>query len=322
MPRRSYGKRKRYAKKKSYRKKKRGTARVRSGRLSKGGMFTRTLQIATQRQKNIRIKFVSNQQYQVCCQSTGTNTYSETTFLAMRCNSIHAIMYRNGSQNIGGSSPSRSWGPVGSGYGPGTATIDAEGVDLWKGKYNHFTVLGAKLTATFNTTNVQDMGVDTTDTQRQGPVCCFIHKATAPDSIGVTTTAGDLLEKPYLVKQILMPSDTNTGCTLSMGYSARAFEGIKGSVVGHDQLRGGLLDSGLTHPTERSYYSIGICDARGESRPHNAGKERLPIMMINIHIEYVVALTEPSDVQIAGIPVAPMVVMTGGGPAGARPMSM
>ena len=163
MPRRSYGKRKRYAKKKSYRKKKRGTARVRSGRLSKGGMFTRTLQIATQRQKNIRIKFVSNQQYQVCCQSTGTNTYSETTFLAMRCN-----MYRNGSQNIGGSSPSRSWGPVGSGYGPGTASLDAEGVDLWKGKYNHFTVLGAKLTATFNTTNVQDMGTDTTDTQRQG----------------------------------------------------------------------------------------------------------------------------------------------------------
>ena len=314
MPRyrRKYAKRKRSSK---TWKKKRGTARVRSGRLAKSGLFTRTLQVATQRQKNIKLKFISNQQYLVCCQSTGTGTYSENTYLSIRCNGIASIMYRNGSQNIGGASAARSWAPVGTGYGPGVTHLDADGVALWLGKYNHFTVVSSKLTATFNTTNCQEHGVDTAQANRSGPVCCYIHKSSTPDSLLTTSTAGDLLAKPYVVKQVLQPGDTNTGCKLSMAYSAKHFEGVKGSVVGHDQLRGGMASSGATNPGELSYLHIGIMEARGTSRPLNAGIERLPIMMINLHMEYVVALTEPSDLQQPGMPFAPAVVAGGGGAA-------
>lgn len=278
-------------------------------------MFTRTLQVATQRQKNVQLKFISNQQYLTCCQSVSTGDYSENTYLSIRANGIATIMYRNGNQNLGGSSAARSWSPVGSGYGPGVAHLDADGVALWLGKYNHFTVLGSKLVVTFNTTNVQTHGSDTAQSARHGPVCCYIHKSSTPDSIINTTNAGDLLNKPYVVKQVLQPSDVNTGCTLSMGYSARSFEGVKGSVIGHDQLRGGLSSSGATNPGEQSYFHLGIMDARGGSRPYNAGIERLPVMMINVHMEYIVALTEPTDLQMAGMPLAPAAVSGGGGAA-------
>lgn len=241
----------------------------------------RTIQIATRRNKSQTLRFVTNQTYKV--NPGGTVGGMENTWLSFRANSIYDIMYHNGGLNSTGTWVSQDSAE----YGP-TIHPNATGWAEWTHRYQHFTVLGAKVTATF-----EPIGVD--DGLTQVPTTMYIGVAGEPNLMNAGTEMSQINKYPYFNRGSLVPgrqySSTSQmsgqGVRLVKTYSTKKFEGVK-DVADNAQLKG---DFDGTQPDEKSYFYVGIRN----TIPSGAANDRMPQGLMRIKVEYITKLSEPTE---------------------------
>lgn len=253
----------------------------------------RTLQIATRRNKSQVLRFVSNQIYKV--RPGGTVGGMENVFLRLRANSIYDIMQADGSANAPG-----TWTPQDpASYGTSVTTVNADGWSDWYDRYFHFTVIGSKITVVFEPTGVNNASSTATNAV---PCAVYIVKSGSNTAIATGTEMSDINKLPYTVKGHITPqnstfgsagsatyrSTTQAGCALSMGYSAKKFEGVK-DVRDNEQLKGAMGSSPAT-PDEKSYFTVGLRNII----PSGAASDTMVSGVMSIKIEYITLLSEPT----------------------------
>lgn len=262
------------------------------------------MQIATRVQKNMKLKFVYNNTYfhDASVQNV-LGGKQQMTLIGFNCNSpgdLHARGRLDGSANITG-----MWTSQKPSAAPG-GNPDAEGLAHWQDRYEYFCVTKAKITIMIKTEYHAGGMVE--------PTLVFLHKSGQNDPENVLSTASgaeavNLL--PYVTKAHIMGSNLSTGVKLEQTYTAGRFEGVKGSVVGIEEYKGGM--SPFTQPVADTNWIFGICNAKGSiNQPTitaGGGNDNMtPKLLVQVKIEYEVSLTEPTTQnqpapQPAGLPV-------------------
>lgn len=249
----------------------------------------RMLQIATRRNPNQMLRFVTNQTYLLAPTTSGG--VGKPICLSIRANSLYDIM-----QNSGVASEVISQSPTA--YGPGVSGVHADGWTEWKDRYQHFTVLGAKLSVT-----CQPYG---TGEDQSEPGLLFVNLAGIGNKVNNTTTAAQLNVLPYTKKgQLYANSTGNTGSRCYMFYSAKKFEGVV-DVADNSNLRGSFDNtfhpSGGSTPAEQSFFNIWV----GNVNP--AATKAVSKCVLRLKVEWIAKLTEPTDTnqvqQPAGMQVS------------------
>jgi len=147
------------------------------------------------------------------------------------------------------------------------------GFDQWMAHYDHYTVIGAKITVRFINNSTADRtpglcGIMLTDTPRIGA--------------GLTITdLNQLLENRYTTKGVVanvQGSDRNTA-TATMTFSAKKFF-HKSNIVGDSLYRG----TSTTGPEEDVLFEIWQCGISGANPD---------IIALLIEVDYIAVLTEP-----------------------------
>lgn len=250
----------------------------------------RTLQIATRRHLSQTLRFVKNMTFKVTPQLGNPVVGPENCYLIIRANAIDDIMvgnHGNGSSNMPG-----TWEAQDSAdYGSGVAKIVAEGVDDWKNRFQHYTVLGSRIQATCQTL----LGSSASDTGT-----FYINLAGANGLIVPTSQAYEIMKLPYTKRGRLFPAVNQVpggsanvpASRLHMNYSTKKFEGVK-DVMDNQNLKGSFTNnygSGSV-PGENSYYTIGYVP----TMPFSATSGAHAPALITIKVEYIVKLTEPTN---------------------------
>ncbi len=279
----------------------------------------RTLQIATQRDKSVVLKFISNQTYYLHPQyrTDAANTQPENMFLRFRANSIIDIMNSNngnGSITYQNANTWQSQDPAN--YGPSQSTINALGVADWEQRYSHFTVLGSRIQATCQAVKASIV------TTKEVPGTFYINLSGAPvdkNPIDRNSQPADIMELPYTVRaRIIAAAGNNTfststsvpGARLSMNYSTKRFEGVS-DVMDNATLRGQFDNAettgGQLSPAEQSMFTLGfiptmpyfgaVAPGSGDPPvpPGSPPSGLLQDQLVTIKMEYIVKLTEPSS---------------------------
>jgi hypothetical protein len=244
----------------------------------------RTLQVATRRPTTATLKFVKNLIYKV--NPGGTDGTIENTYLTLRANSIYNILQQDGGVQSAG-----TWTPQDSAYAPGNV-VNAEGYSDWKDRFQHYTVLGSKLSAVFTPQN------DSNDAREINEATFYLSKAGGTGEVNALTAAKDINKMPYTRKTAIKAGETGIGKggSLSMNYSAKKFEGLR-NVIDNATMKGqfGNAYASASQPTERSYFNIGIV----QTIPATALP---PKGILKIQLSYIVKLTEPTGTNRA-IPI-------------------
>jgi len=240
----------------------------------------RTLQIATKRNFNQTLKFVINQSWVL---DPTVLDAGKTLILQYGANTIfksHIPMAADGqalcyaSQN-----PSLYSNKVSSGIYQA-----AEGYDTWKDRYQHFCVVGAKMSYTWEPTGT---GV---------PSIFFSHMSGVTPAIIQTTNSAVINTLPYInrhsVASIGVSSPKSAGLRGNMKYSTRKFEGVT-DPDDNSNLRGRFGNSasggvGLD-PGEQSYFNLAMAPVD----PATEGK--MPSGVLRVKIEYITKLKEPTE---------------------------
>lgn len=172
--------------------------------------------------------------------------------------------------------------PENSVMGSTTGGHQPMGFDQWSAIYNHFTVVGSKITVKFVNTGITHVvpglaGIMLTDAPRIGP-SLFI------------TTLEQLMENRLRTQPTtagLVLGNGNSETTKTMRFSARKFFGK--SVIGEDIYRG----SASAGPSEEAYFEVyyapmGGAPAIGAQVMNNPG-----IITAIIQVDYIALFTEP-----------------------------
>ncbi|AXQ66297.1 MAG: putative capsid protein [Circoviridae sp.] len=247
----------------------------------------RTIQIATRRNKSQVLRFVTNQVYKV--EPGGSVGGMECVFLTIRANSIYDIMKYNGNHVAGGTFTSQNPAVYGPNMNP-----NATGWDEWQPRYSHFTVLGSKITATY-----QPSGNGTSD---MVPTQFFITKSGESAQLSVGNEMAYINSLPYLKKASIIPNQlydesgysSQSGVRLTSTYSARKFEGVK-DVLDNSQLKGRFNGS---QPGETTFFNVGLRNII----PSGAANDRMPDGILTLKVEYIVSLTEPTSSNLVQAP--------------------
>lgn len=142
------------------------------------------------------------------------------------------------------------------------------GFDEWMAFYDHYTVVGAKCTATFVSQT------DATSATANAIVGIHVDDDTSTGSVG-----SGLLEMPKTSYKYLGPASGKGMATVSRRFSPKKFFGRK-YMVGASQYTGTIAAS----PTETAFFDVFV-------GPINASANLDPII-INITLEYLAVLTE------------------------------
>ena len=144
------------------------------------------------------------------------------------------------------------------------------GFDQWMSFYEHYIVLGSRITCTYQTTGLQP-------SDGNGIVGIYLKANNAAQ----ITTIPELIEQQNTVHKPIGPvGGYNSTVMLSKNYSAKRFLG-RASVMSDPDLKGDVSKN----PDESAYYEI-VCG------PSNNG-DNLGAVRVLIRIEYIVALIEP-----------------------------
>jgi len=235
---------------------------------------------------NQRLRFVVNHVYDY---NPGTLAGTETNGMTFRANSIADIrpdIY--GTPNVFIAQDPAT-------YGINVPNIKATGWDDWVNRYQHWTVLGSKLSATFEP-------YGTGEDQGQ-PGMMAVKVSGINGSIDATTDAAAINKLPYVKKGHVMGAcNQNRGTRLYAFYSARKFEGVK-DVVDNSVLKGRFTtaaDPATQIPNERSFFEVALCKLNP-----NVGQQ-MPKGILSIRIEYIVHLAEPTETnQVQAVVGAP-----------------
>ncbi len=252
-------------------------------------LVPRTLQIATRRNFNQRLKFVVNQTYQY---DPGTIAGTETNGMTFRANSIYDIRPDTyGTPNVFTAQDPQK-------YGIAMTNLVADGWAEWTTRYQHFSVLGSKIQATFEP-------YGTGEDQSQ-PGMCAITLSGVNGTVDATTNSAAINKLPYTQRaHVFGACNQNRGARLYQFYSAKKFEGVK-DVLDNQQLRGRFANDNGTAatPGEMSFFDISL------SKLNPAIGQQMPKGILTIKVEYIVNCTEPTktdNVQQPSIIMSTMV---------------
>ena len=206
------------------------------------------MQIATRRPQKQLLRFVSNQTYHVV--PGGSVGGVENVYLQFRANSIYDIC--DGNNGNGSLNNASTWIPQDSTlYGPSNTEINAEGWEDWKLRFSHFTVIGSKISVSY-----EPFGIASQTSAVQVPTTVYVNLAGNQSQIGPGTQMSAINKLPYTKRASIVPSQTNStssgllstsnmgnaGVRLYSFYSAKKFEGIS-DVMDNEQLKGRMFPS-------------------------------------------------------------------------------
>lgn len=250
----------------------------------------RTIQIATRRNYNQTLRFVINQSYVY----DGTKTPNgKTAFLNYRANSIFHSQLPN-SLNVGewkSQEPS-----VYDNLAATALTPNATGWDQWTERYQHFCVVGAKMTYTFEpiTTGV--------------PAILCSHLSGVSGALNTNTTSAQINKLPFTYRHslasngVFQSSSSSPGVRGNCLYSAKKFEGVK-DVIDNSNLRGRFANPLLTPPqtgnppSEQTYFYLSMSPVD----PNSTGN--MPSGVFRVKVEYITMLKEPTDSNLVQLQV-------------------
>lgn len=247
----------------------------------------RTLQIATKRNKNMRLKFTLNQTWLVD-PSKLTNPTDALVF-SYRANSIFQSHMPTLSATTAAAAISQD-PALYSMNGSATPVVQqsAEGFDTWSDRFQHFTVSGSKISYTFEPTGAQAPGI-------------FVsHLSGVSGAIQSSTSAVRLNKLPYTTRHAITPKSSSIGIFASDGirgsrtYSARAFESVT-DPNDNSNLRGRFANSLVSppvvgaSPTEQSFFYLALAPI------DPATTLAVGSGVLRVKIEYIVSLREPTD---------------------------
>lgn len=175
---------------------------------------------------------------------------------------------------------------------------NADGWDNWTERYQHFCVVGSKITYTFEPT-----GTGT-------PAIFFSHLSGVSSAVTTDTASARLNELPFIKRHSVASQGITSGIYASTGirgnmtYSARKFEGVK-DPEDNSNLRGRFANSNLNPPTtgatpgEQSFFYLGLATV------DPATSAKMGPGVLRVKIEYITQLKEPTEsnqiqVQVTG----------------------
>jgi len=268
-------------KKKTYRKKP-----YSSKRSDYRSSIPRTIQIATKRNMNQKLKFVLNQTYVV---DPSVLDAGKSAVLSYRANSIynsHMPTSVTATANLFKSQDPTKYNNNGS----ATPVIsqNADGWDSWSSRYQHFCVMGSKISYTFE------------PTETGAPAILCSHLSGVSSAVTTDTPSSRLNELPYVFRHSLATQgvtsgiNATTGIRGSMKYSARKFEGVN-DPDDNSNLRGRFANANLNPPvvgatpTEQSFFYLIMAPV------DPATSTKMPGGVLRVKIEYIVHLKEPTE---------------------------
>lgn len=240
----------------------------------------RTIQIATKRNLNQTLKFVLNQSWvldptvmaagQTMNLQYGANTIFESHLPGAADG--QALAYKSQDPTLYNNQTSLG------------IKQHADGYNDWAPRYQHFCVVGSKLTYTWEPTGT---GV---------PCTMFAHLSGVTPAIIASTNSAAINKLPFTnrhsIASIGVSSPKSAGVRGDLKYSARSFEGVT-DPDDNSNLRGrfGNTSSGGVglNPGEQSYYNIAFAPVD----PATAGK--MPGGVLRVRIEYITKLKEPTE---------------------------
>lgn len=143
------------------------------------------------------------------------------------------------------------------------------GFDQWMNFYEHFVVLGSKISAVYQTTGLQP--------QDGNGIVGIILKSNNTTS---ATTINEYVETQGCRFRGITPVGGNNSTTVSNRYSAKKFLG-RSNILSDPTLKGNVS----ADPTESAYYEV-------FAGPSNTGYN-LGVVNVLVRIEYIVAFIEP-----------------------------
>lgn len=245
----------------------------------------RTIQIATKRNMNQTLKFVINQTYVVDPTDLANG---KSAVLSYRANSIFHSHMPTGAT---ASNPFKSQDPAkynNDGQANPVIQQNADGWDQWTERYQHFCVVGSKITYTFEPTGTG------------APSILCSHLSGVSSAVTTDTTSAKLNTLPYVKRHSLATQGVTSGINASTGirgnmmYSARKFEGVK-DPEDNSNLRGRFANSQLQTPTigatpgEQSFFYIIMAAV------DPATSSSMPQGVLRVKIEYITQLKEPTE---------------------------
>lgn len=268
----------RYNKKKQY--KKRYSRKPKSNYRS---VIPRTIQIATKRNQNQKLKFVLNHTW-IVDQTQLAN--GKTAVLSYRANSIFASHMPTGSNSVNAFISQNPEKYSNNGQQDPVINANADGWNEWTNRYQHFCVTGSKMTYSYEPT-----GTGT-------PAILFSHLSGVGSAVTTDTKSSYMNELPFSKRHSLSTSPnfnvTSGGIRGSLNYSARKFEGVV-DPEDNTNLRGRFANPNLTVPTvgatpgEQSFFYIALAAI------NPAATMKLPPGVLRVKIEYITQMKEPTE---------------------------
>lgn len=242
----------------------------------------RTLQIATKRNTNMKLKFVVNQTY-ILDPSVSGFAAGSCAFLCYRANSIfHSQVPVSTNAGLWASQDPTKYNNLSS----AAINQNADGWNEWTERFQHYCVTGSRIQATFEPAG---SGV---------PTIMSVHLSGVGGAVQATTTSARINSLPYVRKASIVSQGitipNQAGARMGMNYSARKFEGIT-DPDDNSNLRGRFANSLLVPPTtgtspfEQSYFYVNFTPID----PATTGA--MPKGVVRVKLEYIVHLKEPTE---------------------------
>lgn len=244
----------------------------------------RTIQIATKRNQNQTLKFVVNQTYVA---DPNQLQVGQAAVLSYRANSIyHSHMPTDSTAALVFKSQDPAKYNNDGQLQPAVIQQNADGWNEWTNRYQHFCVVGSKMTYTW-----EPIG-------QGAPSTLFAHLSGVSGAVTKATKSSLLNEMPFTkrhsIAMIGVSSPKSAGVRGSITYSARKFEGVK-DPEDNSNLRGRFANPNLQTPTEgatpgeQSFFYLALAPVD----PLTSTK--MPQGVVRVKIEYIVQLKEPTE---------------------------
>lgn len=146
------------------------------------------------------------------------------------------------------------------------------GFDQYTPIYDHYTVLGSKITVDFT-------AATTSAALGANKVCIFVN-----DDASAVTTWDTIMEQGGAVSKILTGSNAGGTCRLSKKFSTKKFFGVT-DVKDNDQLKG----SNSANPLDGAYFAVLAQGMTSSDNPNG--------FYANVMIEYITQWSEPRSLN-------------------------
>ncbi len=262
-------------------------------------LIAKTIPLASQRPKKVFLKFRKYFNWRFTpTEVGGTNpSIKKTIYVQIAGNSIYDILEKDG--NLAKDGQHQQIFASDSHYAPNSGNrIDVESYNDWKTKFQNFTVLSSKLTATAKP--YAHVGT----TKAEDPTTLFIIRSSDESDIGNSADLTEnnvqhILNKPYCKRRQMIPAARGRKAQhyVESSISVKNWFTV-GDVADNKGLRGAFPEApqGAAGPERYVSYLLGIVPTLGDAQ------EKVPMqMMISAKVEYVVMLTNPTELNELGL---------------------